>query len=65
MQKSLAIQIQEITQELRVQQKSLLEKLSKFQKSKKNAYDFENEDRFDKFAKNNTKLQTFENKVQI
>ncbi len=63
MQKSLAMQIQEITQELRLQQKKLLENLNKFQQSKKNAYDFEAEDQYNKFAKNTSKLQKFENQV--
>lgn len=61
MQKALAMQIQEITQELRSQQKNLLDNLNKFQKTNKNSFDFRHND--DNYVKNGNKLKNFENQV--
>lgn len=61
MQKALAMQIQEITQELRLQQKNLLDSLNKFQKTNKNAFDFSIEDNYAKNSSN--KLNSYGNQV--
>lgn len=61
MQKALAMQIQEITQELRLQQKNLLDNLNKFQKTNKHAYDFSLEDNYAKNTTNN--LNSYGNQV--
>ena len=63
MQKALALQIQEITQELRMQQKNLLENLNKFQSHKKNAFDFQIES---EYTQNNSKhLGQFETQLKV
>lgn len=62
MQKALALQIQEVTQDLRLQQKSLLENLNRFQSSKKNPFDFSYEDNYVKQS-DSKHLQQFETQV--
>jgi len=63
MQKALALQIQEITQELRMQQKNMLDNLNKFQSSKKNAFDFQFNENNNVKTSNSRHLQQFETQV--